>query len=93
MFGDAAGYNRFMGRWSQLAAPVFIDFARLSDSGSILDLGCGTGSLSFAIAAVRPNCRVIGIDRSLEFVSFAQNRAPASGVQFQTADAQSLPGD
>jgi hypothetical protein len=38
MFGDAAGYNRFMGRWSQLAAPVFIDFARLSDSGSILDL-------------------------------------------------------
>jgi ubiquinone/menaquinone biosynthesis C-methylase UbiE len=57
----------------------------------ILDLGCGTGSLSLAMTAVRSNCRIMGIDRSLEFVSFARNRAPASGVQFQAADAQSLP--
>jgi ubiquinone/menaquinone biosynthesis C-methylase UbiE len=74
-----------------LAASLFIDFARLPDRGAILDLGCGTGSLSLAMTAVRPNCRIMGIDRSPEFVSFARNRAPASGVQFQAADAQSLP--
>ena len=91
IFGDAAGYDRFMGRWSRLAAPLFSEFAGLPDHGSILDLGCGTGSLSFVMAAVRPNCRIMGIDRSPEFVSFARNRLPASGVQFQTADAQSLP--
>jgi methylase of polypeptide subunit release factors len=77
MFGDAAGYNRFMGRWSQLAAPVSIDFARPSDSGSILDLGCETGSLSFAIAAVRPNCRIIGIDRSARVCLFCSEPSPS----------------
>ena len=91
IFGNAAGYDRFMGRWSQLAAHLFIDFVRPPDHGAILDLGCGTGSLSLAMTAVRPNCRIMGIDRSPEFVSFARNRVPASGVQFQTADAQSLP--
>jgi SAM-dependent methyltransferase len=91
IFGDAAGYDRFMGRWSRLAAPLFSEFAGLPDHGSILDLGCGTGSLSFVMAAVRPNCRIVGIDRSADYVSFARNRVPRSSVQFQTADAQSLP--
>jgi SAM-dependent methyltransferase len=91
MFENAAGYDHYMGRWSQMAARLFIDFARLSDRGTILDLGCGTGSLSLIMTAVRPNCRIIGIDRSPEFVSFARNRVPASSVQFQVADAQSLP--
>ena len=91
MFENAAGYDHFMGRWSQMAARLFIDFARLPDHGTILDLGCGTGSLSLAVMAVRPNCRITGIDRSPEFVSFAQTRVAASGVQFQAADAESLP--
>jgi hypothetical protein len=64
IFGNAAGYDRFMGRWSQLAAHLFIDFVRPPDHGAILDLGCGTGSLSLAMTAVRPNCRIMGlIDR------------------------------
>jgi len=91
MFENAAGYDHFMGRWSQMAARLFIDFARLPEHGTILDLGCGTGSLSLAVTAVRPNCRITGIDRSPEFVSFAQTRVAASGVQFKAADAESLP--
>ena len=91
MFENAAGYDHYMGRWSQMPARLFIDFARLPDRGTILDLGCGTGSLSLIMTTVRPNCRIIGIDRSPEFVSFARNRVAASGVQFQAADAQSLP--
>ena len=91
IFGEAAGYDRFMGRWSRLAAPLFSEFAGLPDHGSILDLGCGTGSLSFVMAAVRPNCGIVGIDRSADYVSFARNRVPRSSVHFQTADAQSPP--
>ena len=91
MFENAVGYDHFMGRWSQMAARLFIDFARLPDHGAILDLGCGTGSLSLVMTTVRPNCRIMGIDRSPEFVSFARNRVLARGVQFQAADAQSLP--
>jgi SAM-dependent methyltransferase len=91
VFGDAAGYDRFMGRWSRLAAPLFIDFARLPENGAVLDLGSGTGSLSFAMAALRPNRRIVGIDRSPEFISFARQRAEGTEVQFQAADAQNLP--
>ena len=47
---DAAGYERLMGRWSQKLAPLFIEFAGLANGEKILDVGCGTGSLTFALA-------------------------------------------
>ncbi len=47
---DAAGYEQLMGRWSKKLAPLFIDFAGLADGEKILDVGCGTGSLTFALA-------------------------------------------
>ena len=50
MFGDAEAYDRFMGRWSHLVAPLLVDFTGLPDTGRVLDVGSGTGSLAFAIA-------------------------------------------
>jgi tRNA1(Val) A37 N6-methylase TrmN6 len=50
MFGDAEAYERFMGRWSNLVAPLLVDFTDLADSGRVLDVGSGTGALAFAIA-------------------------------------------
>ena len=47
---DASGYEQLMGRWSQRLALPFIDFAGLADGEKILDVGCGTGSLTFALA-------------------------------------------
>ena len=44
----AAGYQQLMGRRSQKLAPLFIDFAGVADGEKILDVGCGTGSLTFA---------------------------------------------
>ena len=45
----AAGYDRQMGRWSQRLAEPFLDFVGTSDDESVLDVGCGTGNLTFAI--------------------------------------------
>lgn len=47
---DAAGYEQLMGRWSRKLAPKFIDFAGVADGEKVLDVGCGTGSLTFALA-------------------------------------------
>jgi SAM-dependent methyltransferase len=91
MFADAHGYERFMGRWSRLAAPLLIGFARLPERGEVLDIGSGTGSLALAIAELRPQCRIVGVDVSPAYVAFASTRARSSRVRFETADARNLP--
>jgi SAM-dependent methyltransferase len=91
MFADAHGYERFMGRWSRLAVPLLLDFARIPDRGAILDIGSGTGSLALAVEALHPGCQIVGVDRSREYVAFARSRTAKSRIQFETADAQSLP--
>jgi len=37
MFAASAGYERFMGRWSQLLAPPFISFAGVKNGQRVLD--------------------------------------------------------
>lgn len=91
LFGDAEAYERFMGRWSRLLAPGLIGLAGVHASGRFLDVGSGTGSLSFAIAESIAGCSVTGIDPSKEYVAFAtsRNRFPQR-VRFEVGDALAL---
>jgi len=91
MFGDAEAYERFMGRWSGLLAPLLVDFTGISDGGYVLDVGSGTGALAFAAARTKGKCRVLGIDPSAEYVAYAKSRNPfGDRVSFETGDAQQL---
>jgi SAM-dependent methyltransferase len=91
MFGKAEEYERFMGRWSRLVAPLLVDFSDLPDRGRVLDVGSGTGSLAFAIAERKIRVRVVGIDPSKEYVAYANSRSPfPDRVSFQAGDAQQL---
>jgi len=91
MFGDAEAYQRFMGRWSALLAPQLVNFARLGGKEHVLDVGSGTGVLSFEIAKWFPQCRVTGVDLSKEYVAYAANRNTfGDRVRFQPGDAQKL---
>ena len=47
---DGDGYELQMGRWSRRLAEPFLDFTGTADSDSVLDVGCGTGSLTFALS-------------------------------------------
>lgn len=91
MFGNAEAYERFMGRWSRVVAPLLVDFTDVPDTGRVLDVGSGTGSLSFAIAERKPQCHVLGIDPSSEYIAYAnsRNRFP-DRVGFEVGDAQEL---
>jgi len=92
MFANAESYERFMGRWSRLMAVRLLDFAKVPDEGQLLDIGSGTGSLSFEIVQRKKGVSVVGIDRSSEFVAFANGRNPKPDrVKFKIGDAQRLP--
>ena len=71
-----------------------IELARLGAGESVLDIGCGTGTL--AIAAKRrigPMGKVIGIDASTEMIARARRKAAkaAAEVEFRRAAAEALP--
>ena len=90
MFADGDAYERYMGRWSRLIAPQFLDFAGVLDGAYVFDVGCGTGSLAETIAGQRPRCRVLGIDPSGEYIARANVRNRSARVRFEIGDAQRL---
>ena len=91
MFADAEAYERFMGRWSNILADQLVDFSGVSGSGRVLDVGSGTGSLTFSVAKLKPHCQVVGIDPSKEYVAYANSRNPfGERASFEVADAQHL---
>jgi SAM-dependent methyltransferase len=91
MFSNAEAYQRFMGRWSNVLAPLLVNFASVPDRGTVLDVGSGTGALAFSIAKLRDRCEVVGIDPSKEYIEYADSRNPFPGrARFQIGDAQQL---
>lgn len=87
MAGDGSGYERQMGRWSRRLAPMFVDFAGISEGEHVLDVGCGTGSLAFTLSQ-NPNVKNINaIDYSPIYVEHAKRLNKDPRVQFQVGDA------
>jgi len=90
MFSEGQSYDRFMGRWSRELAPHFVEFADIRQGGAVLDVGSGTGELSFAFLASAEPGKVVGIDPSAAYVDYAQSRSTDSRVSFETGDGQAL---
>ncbi len=87
---DGAGYELQMGRWSQRLASPFIDFAGVGSGERVLDMGCGTGSLTAEIARRDRDGSVFGLDFSQAYVEFAA-RNNVGHHRFLVGDGAALP--
>jgi SAM-dependent methyltransferase len=90
IFVGSDAYERFMGRWSRRLAPLLVTFASVAEQDSVLDVGSGTGALSFAVAEAMPSARVTGVDPSSTYVRYAQGCTSSDSVRFLVGDAQAL---
>ncbi|MFJ7064853.1 methyltransferase domain-containing protein [Streptomyces sp. NPDC101115] len=75
LWESGPAYERYMGRWSRLAAARFTEWLDPAEGLRWLDVGCGTGALS---AAVADRCRpraLLGLDLSEPFVRAARATA------------------
>src|SRR5215472_16996565 len=67
---DAQAYEHFMARWSRRMAGPFLDFVGAKAGDRVLDVGCGTGVISAALA--ERGCTVVGLDASESYLEGAR---------------------
>jgi SAM-dependent methyltransferase len=91
MFEVAEAYEVMMGRWSRQLAPLFVEFVGVRDGENVLDVGCGTGSLSVTLARATGASKIVGIDPSKGFIEYARTQIADPRVTFEVGDAQTLP--
>jgi len=80
-----------MGRWSKRLADPFLEFAGVADGERVLDVGCGTGSLTFMLARRAGVRSISGIDYSMAYIDYAKRLSSDQRIEFRAGDACSLP--
>ncbi len=71
-WSSGSGYESYVGRWSRLVAPEFLDWLAIPPRRRWLDVGCGSGALTEAILARCDPRSVVGVDPSEAFVAHAR---------------------
>jgi SAM-dependent methyltransferase len=91
MSSSGDGYELQMGRWSRRLAEPFLDFCDHRDGETVLDAGCGTGSLTFALARRAPTTNIDGIDFSPAYIDHATKHDHGGRINFRVGDICALP--
>src|SRR5689334_5209698 len=84
-------YDSYMGRWSRRLASAILEFAGPIEGGAVLDVGCGTGSLTLEIAAHHTARSIDALDYESEFVEALNSRKGAGSINVRQGDAMALP--
>jgi trans-aconitate 2-methyltransferase len=82
---DPGQYLRYAG---ERARPFFDLLSRVqaTDPKYVVDLGCGPGNLTAALAGRWPGAEVLGVDNSPEMIDAAQAQARRPGLSFRLGD-------
>ena len=84
-------YERYMGRWSRKVAPLFLSWLNAPGGKSWIDIGCGTGELTYQIAATCSPAKILGIDSSEGFITSVRERVPSADFSVGNAVGLDLP--
>jgi len=87
---DAGNYERLMGRWSRRLAPLFIAHAGIADGENVIAIGCGTGSLTFALAQAAELASLTAIDHSEIYLAAAQAKNHDARIRLEQGDGCAL---
>jgi len=90
-FDDGAAYERFMGKWSQLAGDEFLGWLAPISGLRWLDVGCGNGAFTEMLAERCAPASLHGIDPFEGQLAFARTRPALRHAQFRPGDAMALP--
>lgn len=71
--------------------PLIVDLVASERPGSVLDVGCGTGTLAVALASRLGHGVVSGVDLDPAILDLARAKPGASAVGWQVGSATSLP--
>ncbi len=56
------------------------------DGGKVVDMGCGDGELTYAMAALNPNLEFVGVDKSKKVITEAKTKYELSNLEFKIGD-------
>ncbi len=88
-FASVDAYDRFVGRYGAQLAAELIAFAGVEPGMRALDVGCGPGALTAALAELLGATNVSGADPSEPFAEACRARVP--GAEIVVAAAEALP--
>jgi SAM-dependent methyltransferase len=90
-FDDGAAYERYMGKWSQLAGDAFLGWLAANPGLRWLDVGCGNAAFTEMLVERCSPVSVHGIDPSEHQLAYARTRPASRGAQFHQGDAMAQP--
>jgi SAM-dependent methyltransferase len=85
---DPDAYEVFMGRWSEQLAAPFLSIADVPSGGRVLDVACGTGVLTKALAEM--GAHVIGIDTSEGYLEGASRHRSHPNIAYEHGDIRQM---
>jgi trans-aconitate 2-methyltransferase len=87
---DYARHSAGQAHWAR----ELIAQLHLAADDRVLDIGCGDGRTTAALAAAVPQGRVVGVDLSHDFIAYAQQQFPPAthpNLGFRQCDMSALP--
>jgi ubiquinone/menaquinone biosynthesis C-methylase UbiE len=79
-------YDRHVGRYSPQLSAAVIDAAGVRPGDRVLDVGCGPGGLTQALAELAGSDNVAAVDPSDTFVDACRQRVPGADVRLSRAE-------
>jgi len=77
-----------MGRWSEHLTKPFLDFAGVTPGGHLLDVACGTGVLTKALAEA--GAQVTGVDASEGYLDGARRYRSHPNITYERGDIRQM---